>query len=122
MSGRRSRETRLSRTRSSRTRSRKAAAVLLGAWLAAAAALAPGAGRAGEPARATLHVDGMTCPSCSLAVRVALERLDGVSDARVSVAEKRATVSYDPGRVTPEDMARAVTRAGYPTRVASGDP
>lgn len=61
----------------------------------------------------TLTVEGMTCASCSVAVRTALKRLDGVRDARVSVEEKRAVVDYEPARVTPQQMIDAVNRLGY---------
>lgn len=72
-----------------------------------------------EEAKVTLHVDGMTCASCSVTVRVTLEHLDGVKDAVVSVKEKRASVTYDPSKVTPNQMVKAVNEAGYKARVAS---
>lgn len=65
-----------------------------------------------------LSVEGMTCASCSVAVRTALKRLDGVRDARVSVEEKRAVVDYEPARVTPQQMIDAVNRLGYRASLA----
>lgn len=65
--------------------------------------------------QATFHVEGMTCGSCNVAVKVAAERVDGVTEARASHAEKRAWVSFDPARTSPEAIARAVTEAGYET-------
>ncbi len=95
--------------------------MLLGALAipAVLATLAAVPARAQAPATATvvLHVDGMHCATCPLTVRTALRRLDGVSDATVSTEAKTARVTYDPARVTPERMARAVTDAGYPARV-----
>lgn len=70
-------------------------------------------------AKVTLHVDGMTCASCSVTVRVTLERLDGVKSAAVSFEEKRARVTYDSSKVTPKQMIEAVSKAGYKARVAS---
>ncbi len=77
-------------------------------------------GRAGAESTATssaatviLHVEGMTCPSCKVAVRTALSRLAGVKDARVDVARKSATVDYDATRVTPSQLVEAVNRLGY---------
>lgn len=61
----------------------------------------------------TLTVEGMTCASCSVAVRTALKKLDGVRDARVSVEEKRAVVDYDAAKVSPQRMVEAVNRLGY---------
>jgi copper chaperone CopZ len=66
----------------------------------------------------TLTVEGMTCASCSVAVRTALKRLDGVRDARVSVEEKRAVVDYEPASVTPQQMIDAVNRLGYRASLA----
>lgn len=77
--------------------------------------------QAATEARANLHIEGMHCASCPVTVRTVLRRLDGVKDVTVSVAEKRARVVYDPGRVTPERMAQAVTDAGYPTTVERGN-
>jgi Cu+-exporting ATPase len=67
----------------------------------------------------TLNVEGMTCASCSVAVRTALKRLDGVRDARVSVEEKRAVVDYEPAKVTPQQMVDAVNRLGYRASLAT---
>ncbi len=61
----------------------------------------------------TLTVEGMSCPSCSVAVRTALKKLEGVKEARVSVAEKKAEVDYDPAKVTPEQIIEAVNKLGY---------
>jgi copper chaperone CopZ len=66
----------------------------------------------------TLTVEGMTCASCSVAVRTALKRLDGVRDARVSVEEKRAVVDYEPAKVTPQKMIDAVSALGYRASLA----
>ncbi|MBI2375508.1 MAG: heavy-metal-associated domain-containing protein [Deltaproteobacteria bacterium] len=68
-------------------------------------------------ARVSLHIDGMTCASCAAAVRTALLRLDGVSDAIVSFDDKRARVAYDPNRVMAERMVQAVNDLGYHARI-----
>jgi Cu+-exporting ATPase len=65
-----------------------------------------------------LTVEGMTCASCAVAVRIALRRLNGVRDARVSVEEKRAVVSYEPTKVTPQQIVDAVNSLGYHARLA----
>jgi copper chaperone CopZ len=60
----------------------------------------------------------MTCASCSVAVRIALKRLDGVRDAHVSVEDKRAVIDYEPAKVTPLQMVAEVNRLGYRASVA----
>jgi periplasmic mercuric ion binding protein len=73
---------------------------------------------AGTYATASLHVEGMTCPSCKVAVRTALSRLDGVKEAKVDVASKSASVVYDPARVKPQQLVDAVNKLGYQASLA----
>ena len=70
-----------------------------------------------QPATSTLSVRGMTCGSCEQRVRQALEALAGVEAARVSRSAGQATVTYDPGAITPGVMAGALGRVGYPAAV-----
>lgn len=46
-------------------------------------------------------------------MRGALEGLNGVKKAEVSFSEKRATVTYDPGKVSVDNMIQAVGQAGF---------
>ncbi len=83
----------------------------------------PAASKAGEPAtgvqRAVLHVEGMTCASCAVAIRTALTRLSGVESAEVKVAEKQAIVLYHPAQVRPPQLVEAVNKLGYVARLAT---
>lgn len=91
-----------------------AALVAVGALsLAANLAWSADPASADGTARVTLHVEGMTCPSCKAAVRMAITRLQGVKHAVVDVANKSATVEYDTSRVPPQQIADAVNRFGY---------
>jgi len=72
---------------------------------------------AGEPQRVVLEVPSMNCALCPLTVRKALERVPGVIEARASYEPKRAEVTYDPDKVSPEMLAKAVADAGYPATV-----
>ncbi len=60
-----------------------------------------------------LPVEGMTCASCVRRVEKALEKVDGVEQASVNLATERASVMFDPERVSMEDLEQAVERAGY---------
>jgi P-type Cu+ transporter len=62
---------------------------------------------------ANLLVSGMTCASCVRRVERGLEKLEGVQEASVNLATERATVSYDPTVVSPDDLRGAVEKAGY---------
>jgi len=83
--------------------------------LALAVAVTPAT--AGEPQRVVLEVPSMNCALCPLTVRKALERVPGVIEARASYEPKRAEVTYDPDKVSPEMLAKAVADAGYPATV-----
>ncbi|MGW8269525.1 MAG: cation transporter [Burkholderiales bacterium] len=74
---------------------------------------------AGEPKRVVLDVPSMNCSLCPLTVRKALERVPGVIKVQATYEPKRATVVYDPDKVTPEALAKAVGDAGYPATVSA---
>jgi Cu+-exporting ATPase len=61
----------------------------------------------------TLGVTGMTCASCVGRVERALEKVPGVLEASVNLANERATIVYLAGEVTPRDLEEAVEGSGY---------
>ena len=63
----------------------------------------------------TLDVTGMDCASCVAHVDKAARALPGVRGAQVNLARGRAVVEFDPGQVRPDQIASAITRAGYPS-------
>ena len=83
--------------------------ISLTAILLAAAAFA------GPPRTVTLQVQNMTCETCPIVVRKALERVPGVSSATVDFALKTATVTFDPDRSNPAALTQATTNAGFPS-------
>jgi copper chaperone len=62
---------------------------------------------------ATLKIEGMTCNHCVRAVTAALEKVDGVREARVDLSQGRAVVEYDEARVTTKQLVGAVMDEGY---------
>ena len=84
---------------------------------AAPAAAVPDASRAmtGPAATTTVSipVSGMTCGGCAGRVTRALEAVEGVTSAKVLLAEKRAVVVYEPSRVQPAALVAAVRDSGY---------
>ena len=72
-------------------------------------------------ARITLPVGGMTCAACSAAVRKALVRQAGVTEASVNLMLKNAAVAYDPAVVSPERLVEAIRGAGYESRLPLPD-
>ena len=63
--------------------------------------------------RITLKVGGMTCNGCVASVTRVVRALPGVTSADVSLADGSATVEFDPGRTTAEQIKRAIEMAGY---------
>ena len=74
-----------------------------------------GSGRsASHYARAEYSVKNLTCGSCARNIQQAVATLPGTGEADVSVTMGRATVEYDPAKISVQKIARAMTQAGYP--------
>lgn len=58
-----------------------------------------------------LSIEGMMCEHCAARVRKALENVEGVSSAEVSLEEKKAIVSFEGS--DPSVLSAAVEAAGY---------
>lgn len=72
---------------------------------------------AGEPAKTTLKVEGMTCGGCVAAVKIQLKRTEGVTAYEVSLEKAEAEVSYDSAKTTPEQIAESVSKTGFKVSV-----
>src|SRR4051794_32943648 len=68
-----------------------------------------------ETQEAALSVEGMDCASCVSHVEKAARSIPGVQACQVNLARGRAVVQFDPAKTNPEQVAAAVTDAGYPT-------
>ena len=64
-----------------------------------------------------LNVEGMSCNHCTASVKKALEGLDGVKEADVSLEGKNAKVELDKD-VADEALVKAVEDAGYTAKIA----
>lgn len=104
-------------------------AALLGAAPVCSICLVPGSSQApvaGPPAAVVadtaisrLAIKGMTCGSCAITARLALQRVPGVYDAHVSYDSASAVVRYDPARTEPvKFIAKLEEMTGYKARVA----
>lgn len=67
----------------------------------------------------SIPVEGMSCASCVAKVEKALSDSEGVSAASVNLALGKASVSYDPSRVQPEDFVASVRGLGYQVPTAA---
>ncbi len=66
-----------------------------------------------------LDVEGMYCGGCAISTRAALTRLSGVRRADVSMDTRKARVTYEPARVTVEQMISAIRKIGFTASVVS---
>lgn len=66
----------------------------------------------------TFGVMGMMCASCVGTVEEAIKGLPGIDDVSVNLTTERARVVYDPSKVTPERITKAVEDAGYRVTVS----
>ena len=58
-------------------------------------------------------VEGMTCAACAMTVEKAVGKLDGVESASVNLATEKLSVTTDPEKISYQDLAQAVEKAGY---------
>lgn len=61
----------------------------------------------------TFSIKGMHCASCVMVLERSLKKVDGVLQAAVNLATEKATVTYDPAKVTDEKLSSAVSNVGY---------
>jgi len=79
------------------------------------------AGYGTDVRQATFGVTGMSCASCVGRVERALEKVPGVLDVSVNLANEKATVRYLGGEVEPRYFEKAVEGAGYGTVSPGGE-
>ena len=65
-------------------------------------------------ATAKFAVENMTCATCPISVRKAMERVDGVKEVKVDFDSKTATVTFDSSMATASDIGNASTDVGFP--------
>jgi copper chaperone len=63
----------------------------------------------------TIKIEGMSCKHCVMAVKKAIESLNGVQSAEVDLEAKQAIVDFDEKKLKLEDIRAAIQEAGYET-------
>lgn len=66
--------------------------------------------QAADTAIVRLHISNMTCGSCPTTARLALKKLPGVYDAKVTLEDSLGVVRYDPRQVTTNQIITHLTR------------
>jgi mercuric ion binding protein len=72
-----------------------------------------------EEKTTTFNVENMTCATCPITVRKAIEQVSGVKSVTVDYESKTAIVVFDPNVTTPVKIGAASTNAGYPAKPVS---
>lgn len=67
----------------------------------------------------TLAINGMSCGHCVSRVKQTLAALPAVQVKDVAIGS--ASVAYDASATTPEQIAAAVSAAGYPATASNGE-
>ena len=83
--------------------------------IASLAFVLPLAALAATPKTAVLDVQNMTCSMCPITVKKTLQKVPGVTDARIDFDNKTATVTFDADKLDSAALVKATTDAGYPS-------
>jgi mercuric ion binding protein len=65
------------------------------------------------------EVANMSCAACAPIVRKTLSGVAGVTKVAVSAEKASAVVTFDDQKTSVEALIKAVTNAGYPTKLAA---
>lgn len=60
-----------------------------------------------------IHVEGMSCGHCEIAVQDAVRKLDGIKKVKANRRKKQAVVSYDASLTSPEAIRASISATGY---------
>jgi periplasmic mercuric ion binding protein len=64
----------------------------------------------------TLDVPGMTCPTCPITIKKALNKVQGVSKVDVNYEKKQTLVTFDDTKTDTKALVKATTNVGYPSQ------
>jgi copper chaperone len=61
----------------------------------------------------TLNVEGMSCNHCVVSIEGALNKLEGVSSAKVSLEDNQVSVAFDESVVSLDKVKETIEDQGY---------
>ena len=89
----------------------------LSGWLGGASPrLASAAAPVGRFTTVRFQISGMTCESCASGMAASFRNLPGVKDAVVEYPSGNTSATYDPAKVSLDQLAALVREAGYEFR------
>lgn len=60
-----------------------------------------------------LYLEELSCPDCANKVEQVLNKTEGVKKADVHYTTSKANVEYDPHKISPDGLKKAVAKTGY---------
>lgn len=76
-------------------------------------------GDTGEFSTCVISIIGMTCMSCVNSITETVSKKNGIEKIFVSLEKHEGVVTYDPGLLTPQEIADAIEDMGFDTSVKS---
>ncbi|MBN3272368.1 ATP7B ATPase, partial [Polyodon spathula] len=66
-----------------------------------------------------IHVEGITCQSCTNTIEGKISKLQGVQRIRVSLNSQEAVISYQPDIIQPEELRKQIDDMGFEATIKS---
>lgn len=63
--------------------------------------------------KTTVPVEGMSCNACAASIKKKLNAMEGLEEVEVSLEHRNATVYYEEGKITPQQVLDAINELGY---------
>lgn len=60
-----------------------------------------------------IPIEGMSCMSCVANVKKTLSDLEGVSEVKVSLENKKTTLHYNPQKISLDTIQQTINKIGY---------
>ncbi|PPD17811.1 MAG: hypothetical protein CTY24_14185 [Methylobacter sp.] len=67
----------------------------------------------------TLNIENMTCAMCTVTIKKALQKVEGVQAVAVDYDSKTAVISFDGTKTDSAALIKVTTDAGYPGSIAT---
>ena len=67
----------------------------------------------GSEGKAVVAIEGMSCGHCVMRVEKGVAALPGVKSAKVDLAKKEGTFTFDPGAVNIDAIKARINEIGY---------
>lgn len=74
----------------------------------------------GDGTQTTIKVSGMSCGACAKRVEGVVKKVAGVSGVEVSQPKGAATITFDPGKTSPEALVKTINeKTGFKAELVS---